>query len=129
MASSRPRGTVTQSVVAPSSCHTHATYAHPTIGGGVAVTPDQSGNATSPTSCHITGYAQSAIDDGDRCGHLCCAEHVCHQTIERRVYREEIGYQSVLECALSRFEAYTLRIRCSSTLFTGKAAQRPLLLP
>jgi hypothetical protein len=87
---------------------------------------DQPGNRASPTSCHTRGCALPAVYTCDRCGHLCCADHVRHQTIERRVYRDETEYQPVLERASSHFESYTFCSRCSTKPFNGKPAQQPM---
>lgn len=91
--------------------------------------PDQPRKATSSTSCHISGCALPAVYTCARCGHLCCTEHVRHQAVERRVYRDETGYQPVLEHAPSRFDACTLCIRRSNKPFNGKLAQLPTQFP
>ena len=90
---------------------------------------DQPSDAASHATCQNKGCALPAVYTCDRCGHLCCAEHVRHQTIERRVYPDESGYRPVLERASSQFETYTLCIRCSSKPITGKPVRQALQLP
>lgn len=90
---------------------------------------DRPDEATVHATCDNKGCDVPAVFTCERCGHRCCADHARHQTIERRVYRDEAGYQPVLERAPSHFEAYTLCVRCSTKPFEGKPAQPPSELP
>ena len=105
------------------------THALPIIGGGATVAQDQHDDATLQATCYSKGCDLPAGSTCERCHHRFCADHVRHQTIERRVYRDETGFRPGLERPLSRFEAHTLCIRCSTKPFTGDPSAQALGLP
>jgi hypothetical protein len=93
------------------------------------VAQDQHDNDTSHATCYSKGCDLPAGYTCERCNHRICADHVRHQTIERRIYRGETGYRPVLERPSSRFEAHTLCIRCSTRPFPGHVPAQAHGLP
>lgn len=80
---------------------------------------DQHDDATLHATCNSEGCDLPPDYTYERGHHRVCADQLRHQTTERRVYRDETGYRPVLERPSSRFEAYTLCLRCSTTPFMG----------
>jgi len=64
--------------------------------------------------CHVKGCTELATATCDRCGQLCCEEHVRHISIERREQPTNQGRSDALARIPTRVEHYTLCIRCSS---------------
>ena len=75
-----------------------------------------------PSPCHVKGCTETATEICERCGQLCCSEHVRHLRIERR--SEQQAHTDALARIPTFVETYTLCVRCST-----KPVQRKASLP